>query len=330
LYGSHIVMSGFEVKNTIPDNHAAGVRLEGHHNTISGFDVHHTFQNGVLVRGDYGIVEDSKVWQASRNNVDGSSPTGWASGLSVARDPVDGITDHAIMRRNTVYNNWGEGFSTFEANGTLMEDCIVYDNWQVNVYISDARNVIFQRNLVYNTPDNAVGRQGGGLWLADEVASKPRSENNAVINNLFLDTGSASLFGWTIVSGSGLTNALFANNTLVNTSVETGSINSSTRIINNIFTGGGGVPSAAGITFSNNLWQGTRPANAVGAGDVLGDPLLVATGAVTPGGLSPNYFRLSSAASPAINKATVLSAVTEDYFRTTRGTSPDIGAHEYQ
>ena len=329
LSGNYIHISGFEVKNTILGNDARGIQLVGHHNTVSNCNVHHIYTHGILVFGDYGIAEDNRVWQTCLSNVNGSGGGMWGNGINAARDQVNGITLNAILRRNTVYNNWGEGMSTYEATKTIIEDNIVYDNWATNIYISDATYVLFQRNVVYVTDGNSFNQAAPGLMLADEVASKPRSTNNTIINNLFVN-GRVALFSWTGVSGSGLTNLLFANNTLSNAEVKTGIINSGDRIINNIFTGGGNILSTSGVVWSNNCWQGTRPSNAVGTSDVLGDPLLALTGTVSPGQLTADYFKLSSASSPAINAGTVLTEVTEDYFKVARDTLPDIGGHEYQ
>ncbi len=328
LNGNYIHISGFEVKNTVSGNDARGIQLVGHHNTVSNCNVHHIYTHGILVFGDYGIAEDNRVWQTCLSNVNGSGGGMWGNGINAARDQVNGITLNAILRRNTVYNNWGEGLSTYEANGTIIEDNIVYDNWATNIYISDAIYVLFQRNMVYVTSGNSFG-QSPVIMLADEVANKPRSTNNTIINNLFVN-GRAALFSWTGVSGSGLTNLLFANNTLSNAEVKTGTINSGDRIINNIFTGGGNILSTSGVTWSHNCWlSGTRPSNAVGTSDVLGDPLLALTGTVSPGQLTADYFKLSSASSPAISAGTALTEVTEDYFGTTRSNPPDMGGHEY-
>lgn len=325
MNGNYICISGFEVKNTANET-SRGVNIGGHHNTVSNFNVHHIQDNGILIQGDYGIVEDSRVWQACYNNVN-NKRKGWASGLSAARDHENGITDNAIIRRNTVYNNWGEGLSTYEAQGTLIEDNIVYDNYAQNVYISDASNVMFRRNMVYSTPDNVVGVQRESS-LADEVSKVPRSANNTLINNFFLNVD-LNAFSWTIVAGSGLKNVLIANNTFVNSKLNTGIINSGNRIINNIFTTSGNISyPSSGITWSNNLWQESRPVAVPGTDDVIGDPKLALTGSRGPGSLKADFFKLLPA-SPAIDKATVLPVVTEDYFKITRGTSPDIGAHEF-
>ena len=329
LIGNYIVMSGFEVKNTSNYN-AMGVVLYGHHNRVSSFNVHHTYQNGIVIKGDYGIVENSSVWQASQVNVNGSSTQGWASGISAARDPVNRITDKAIMRGNIVYANWGEGLSTFEANGTIVDNNVVYDNWSANTYISDARNVIFRNNLVYTTPNNAVNKTSSLLQLSDEVSSKPRSNNNVVINNMFL-RGNIAAFVWTGVSGSGLVNALIANNTIVNGTVFTGPIIQGSSIQNNIvYRNDNGVlaqvASRNGLSLSNNLWSSAPLRNASGAGDIIGNPKLALTGSMVAGQLTKNYFAVSLD-SPAINKGATVLKVTDNYLITSQGNTLNIGGY---
>ena len=106
-----------------------------------------------------------------------------------------------------------------------------------------------------------------------------------------------------------------------------------TRIENNIVEQADSLPIAVietktGLFFSNNLWTKTPSSNAAGTGDVIGDPRLVKSGPTGPGLLTSEWFKIL-ANSPAINKAKVISEVTEDFFRTGRGLAPDIGAYEY-
>jgi len=336
LKGSYLrVLGPLEVKRGL----GQGVALGGHHNLVRELDVHHHAERGIGAQGDYSVVEKCRVWwNASLNCRLASCPPtpypsgGWGTGVSAMRDSVDGITDHAVLRGNIVYNNWGEGLSSFEAQGTLIEDNVVYDNWALNIYISDSSNVLCQRNVVYTTPGNAVQKQAGGLTLADERADKPRSAHNTVINNLFLAAG-ISAFSWTLVSGSGLDDVLIAHNTILNGSLSTGSTpNKSSRVVGNIVfrdDGGslGGVPSKTGLTFSNNLWSKAPAANASGAGDVIGDPLLARSGPTGAGQLTAGYFKLQPG-SPAEGKGKALTEVTEDFFRAARPAAPDLGAHE--
>jgi len=176
IEGHHVNITGFEVKNSNVNGiqlGGAGVVLVGHHNKVSNMNVHHIWSGGIIAQGDYSIVENCKVWQAALSNSANPGSAGWATGLSACRSPVDGITTNAILRGNIVYNNWGEGLSSFEAEGTIIEDNIVYDNWSVNLYISDTRDALVQRNIIYNTPNNVVG-QRRPFTLGDERADKPR------------------------------------------------------------------------------------------------------------------------------------------------------------
>jgi parallel beta-helix repeat protein len=340
LEGNYIWVSGFEVKNANTAGiykGGAGVELYGHHNKVSYMKVHHCRENGIIAMGDFSIVEDCQVWQTVLSNSGNPGSADWSSGLSAARSPVDGITTSAILRRNIVYNNWGEGLSSYEAEGTLIEDNIVYDNWAVNLYISDTRNALVQRNIVYNTPNNLVA-QRRPFTLGDERADKPRSANNTVINN-FIYNADLWAFWSTGVPGSGLDNVLIAHNTIVNgqlqvgNSTHDGTLARSAIIENNIFLNYNGNPweimgSLNKITFSNNLWSSVPPKSLTGPGDVVGDPNLSKTGNTRAGELTAGYFRLLGT-SPAINKGKTISNVNEDFFRTIRDPTPDIGGHEY-
>lgn len=342
LRGNYIHVSGFELRNLNLSGVVTGgdgVYMYGHHNTVSKLKVHDTWFAGILAHGDNSIVEDSEVWSVVRANCRSTGCTGatryptggWSACLSANRDPANGITDYAILRRNVVHDCWGEGISTFEANGTVIEDNVTYDNWSVNLYLSDTTNALVRRNIVYNTPNNLVGKAGRFL-LADEVASKPRSANNVVINNLVYDAEFCA-FCWTGVSGSGLKSVLIAHNTIL-ANMKVGSVSglsevhTGSSITNNIVTGTVSVPSRSGLTFSRNLWSTTPPENAINAGDVVGDPRISRTGATGAGLLSSGYFKLASN-SPAIGKGTSLPQVPTDYFGVTRKTTPDIGGHEY-
>ncbi|MDP1773990.1 MAG: hypothetical protein Q8L15_17105, partial [Methylobacter sp.] len=223
------------------------------------------------------------------------------------------------------------------ADHCTMEDNISYDNWTVNLYLSDATNSVVQRNLVYISSQPAIPTRNSshpGIALADEVASVPRSTNNMVINNFLYNAG-LQAFNWTLVSKSGLNNVLIANNTIVDGDLFTGSggaqsiVNTNSQIRNNIILGTrSSVPSKSGITFSNNNWAKT-PSLAATATNIVGDPRIARTGTTTPGTLTSTYFKLLGS-SPVIDTATPLNAVPKDFYQVARGSAPDIGGHEFQ
>ena len=340
IEGSYVHFSGFEVKNSNINGiykGGMGVVLHGHHNILSKMNVHHTWENGVLIKGDHCIVEDCIIWQAARSNSSNPGSVNWSSGLSAARSTADGITTNAVLRRNTVYNNWGEGLSTYEAEGTIIEDNIIYDNWSVNLYISDSHDVLAQRNIIYNTSNNIVG-QRRPVTLGDEKSSVPRSANNTLINN-FIYNADLWAFWSTVVPGSGLDNVLIANNTIVDGQIIIGNnpfdgvINKSALICNNIFINENGSPwntkgSLSNLTFSNNLWSAPTVNSLSSDGDIIGDPMLAKTGNTDPGELTVDYCRLL-VTSPAINKGILLDNITFDIIGTPRDSTPDIGAFEY-
>lgn len=327
--GSYVTVSNLEVKNS----YGMGLVFTGSNNRATQIHAHHNMENGILIKGNYNIVENSEVNLNCLSNQNGTMSRGsWASGLTAARRPTN-----AIMRNNKVHDNWGEGLSTYEATGTLMEGNVVYDNYSTNIYISDATNVKVQRNLVYGTAAPIVNSGSRvGIMMGDEKYNPP-SSNISVINNMVVGTY-RNFYWWQGTQGGGMSNVLIAGNTFVNSRGTTDvqisrGTHTNVRYINNIAQQDDGlsvalVPSISGLTFSNNLWSKTPPSIVTGSGDVIANPLLAKTGSITPGLLTADYFKFQST-SPAINRAKALVEVTVDYFNSSRGTTPDIGGYEY-
>ncbi|MBL8062693.1 MAG: right-handed parallel beta-helix repeat-containing protein [Anaerolineales bacterium] len=322
--GDYIQVTGLEVRYS----NWIGVSLAGHHNRASNMNVHHNRETGVLVSGDYGIFENGRVWQNANRNENNPGSSDWASGLSAARHPTN-----VILYGNSVYNNWGEGLSTFEANGTIIEANIVYDNWAGNIYVSDSVNVVVQRNLVYES-DNDINSSGSvGIMLGDETYNPP-SSNVTVINNIVFGT-LRNFYWWQGRQGGGMDDVLIANNTFVNSTEKAGiqidnGHHQDVRVYNNIIQQYGPLPvsiilSLDGIIFSNNLWSKTPPSIVIGHGDLIGDPKLKKVGDFT----SPEWYCLL-ADSPARNHAMQIREVVNDFFGKPRSQQPDIGAFEYE
>jgi hypothetical protein len=328
--GSYVQVAGFEVRYS----NGMGVVLTGQHDSASRMNAHHIREQGMLAKGDYGIIEDSQIWQAANRNVPGGpyESGGWACALCAARDSVDGVTAGVILRHNVSHDNYGEGLSTFEAIGTILEDNVVYNN-QGNLYVSDAQNVLVQRNLVYYTDANTVPGSHGGITLGDEKHNPP-SQNITVVNNLAYGNRQ-NFFWWQGPGGEGMINVLVAYNTFVNATGASDTANleimpgphQNVRIMNNIIAQDDAVPIArvpGSLSFSNNLWSKVPRSAVRGSGDVIGDPLLTKGPAITPEWFVP------LASSPAIDCARVLIEVTGDYLGNPRGGLPDIGAYEVQ
>jgi parallel beta-helix repeat protein len=343
LAGNYVHMDGFEVKNGL----GQGVVLTGHHNKLSNSNIHDHAERGVLAAGDYSVVEYNRVWGNAWYNCRLSScpttryPTGgWGTGLSAARDKVNGITENAILRGNTVFNNWGEGLSSFEADGTILEGNTVYDNWALNVYVSESTNTLVTANLIYVTPNNAVQKNMMNIGLCDETTVRA-SANVSIVNNLIMG-GSAHMSWWADKRNPGakMSNVVIANNTFVQATLASSTSNAITfrnaahenvQFLNNIVKQNGtGNPIAVGtgqFMFSSNLWSEKPVTKAAAYDDVIADPQLSQTGPTLAGQLKGEYFNLKTT-SPAIGKASVISNILDDFFGDARDSTPDIGGDE--
>ena len=363
VYGNYVTVSGFELRNINVDGHGGlggtavvqggvGVMVYGSNDTIASMNVHDTWAQGVFVQGDAGLVEDTVVHDVALSNCRAAGrancipastvSSGWPSCVSIASNFGSGrITHGGTIARTTVYNCWGEGISTWLSDGVTIEDNTTYDNWAENLYVDNATNTLVQRNLVYNTPGNLVGKKAG-FALADEYTTSsssqanPLSSHNVVIDNL-LYNASFSAYGWTLVTGSGLVDDVIANNTIVDTdpttvAFSTGGpadhvVNSGSTIANNIVIGTAKVATATGLAFSNNLWT-AQPAAGASAGDVTAAnaaAVIAQNGTIQPGALTASYFWLTPM-SPAHVRGVPVPQVVTTFDGTAVQNPPDIGA----
>ena len=278
--------------------------------TLENLYVHHNWGGGIILSGNHDVLQNSRIWYNSTMNENGQSTSGWGTGASCARYP-----EYCTIRNNTVWQNWGEGVSTFKSMHTNIEGNISYDNHQ-NFYLSDTKYSTMQRNLSYCTTDNAlnvkqtqcgilIGDEKGVPIPLEENGERHPSSDNTIINNLVIGCNHNLAVGTDAIN-----NNLFSNNTLVNSR---GSVpnpynvlfytgeTKNARFENNIiiqddykligiFAGG------EGINFSNNLWSHVPPKNLSGQGDIIADPLFAKYGYT----YSPNRYILTKK-SPAIN-----------------------------
>jgi hypothetical protein len=319
---------------TIRRSNWIGLALSGPYEQAIGINSQSNMENGIIVTGSasYSVVDSCQVFYNAKSNEGFLATRGqWSTGLSSARGP-----SYVTLRGNQVWNNWGEGMSSFESLHTLMESNVVYDN-QLNIYISDSKYATCEGNIVYSTPGNVCSNSSQvGIALADEQFNPPSSDNT-VINNLLLGNAK-NIYFWSGGAGAGLVNVVIANNTFANSVVETnlklGSGSHTNSVIeNNIFLQSGSLPVAVvmtpqGITFSHNLWSKTPSAAASGSGDVLGNPDLAQTGPTGAGQLTPDWFGIPSN-SPAVGRGVTPAVVQTDFYGRTRGLLPDVGAIEH-
>jgi hypothetical protein len=337
-------LDGFDIINAnMTGTHVSGYAaiLGGSRSIMRHCRVHEIWDSGVTALGDDCLLEYNTVYNCCMNNSAGLSPPGWGAGLTLnsgtAANEIPDQVSRGIIRYNIVYDNFGEGISTFISNNVQIYGNTTYDNWSANLYFMNCVNCSGYNNLVYaSTNPTAPARYtpSQGITLADErpISVAPLSSGIKLHNNFVRNTA-VQLFAFTQIPGTGLVNAEIFNNTF-DTFVATGQggpnniTNSNSQIRNNIITDSANsvIPGNTGLTFSNNNWNITAPANASGTGNVIGNPLLAHTGATTRGALSPNWFKIT-AGSPCIN-AGVSVGLTTDYFGNAITGLPDIGGHE--
>jgi hypothetical protein len=317
---------------TVQDSGEHGVGVFGSHSTIAYLIIRGNWRRGAGLGGDYDTAEYLDVHDNVMVNYQGSTgqdPTA----LTAGRSP-----NYAIIRHCSVYRNWGIGLSTYESSHTIMEDNISYDNYSNNVYISDATDVLFQRNLVYSTGfmDTYGGTPQTGIAVWDEIYN-PASARITIINNLVY--GTKYCLRWLSGprdEGSGMNQVLIANNTFLNSTqescifLEDSPIHFNSTFMNNIVVQENDMPviivsTSPGLQFSNNLWSKPPVSAAQGTGDIIGNPMLAMTNTFA----DPLWFQLLPG-SPAIDHAVGLPEVIDDYWQNFRGDFPDMGAHEYQ
>jgi len=314
-----------------------GVYAKGEHVTLDSLYVHHNRAHGVILTGNFDLLQNSRIWYNSTMNENGTSTTGNASGASCGRYP-----DYCTIQNSVVWDNWGEGITAFEAMHVLIEGNISYDNQQ-NYYISDTKYTTMKGNIAYCSTGNAIDsyETQNGILVGDEKGVpiplveegvRNNSSNNTFINNIVIGCNHNLA-----VSTNQSSNNLYAFNTFVNSA---GSISEkfnviffsgkaeNSRFVNNIIVQGDNRSlisfSGEGITFSNNLWSRKPPANVKGPGDIIGDPIFSKNGPP----YSAEWFMLLND-SPARNKATAILEVNDDFFGNARSQTPDIGAIQF-
>jgi hypothetical protein len=350
LSGDWLIAQGFEIKNS---KSAVAMLIEGDHGIVRNNRIHDNWAAAIHINGDYGLAENNLAFNnglVNENNQSGVKG-GWPAIVSCVRNYDNPTPEYCTLRGNIVYENWGEGVSVFEQIHATIEDNISYNNQQ-NIYLSDTKYSLVQRNLSYCTPNNHIGtyHTQNGILVGDEKGVlidgvRQSSSDNKVYNNMVIGCD-RNIAAGTLQS----TNNLYAYNTFLNSANEDGDSSnvfiyvagscSNCRFINNlIYQGPDSVkPIAIGgdssWTMANNLWS-ERPSSLFRdndgnnqTNDIIADPLMANIIVPSVGNITAENFKLL-ANSPAINQSFPLSEVTVDFFGTNRGNNPDIGAHEY-
>ena len=251
--------------------------------------------------------------------------TSWSQAIGIMH------ADDVNIRRNWVYENYGEGIDFISGDRGVIAENAVWDNFSVNIYLDNAQESVVDRNRVFSRGNRAFYRNGSsaaGIAVANEhyaIANPVR--RLTITNNLVVRTGTGFQYGdWG--RNGGLRETLIANNTFYQTQralllIEHGK-HSATTVVNNLFFGANGRTLARvespGIIAHHNAWYGGDASTRMrGTGDVLADPHLLRAG-----GSAPADYELR-ADSPLRRAGARLPSVRTDYFGKPRTVPYSIG-----
>ena len=329
LQGSYINISNLEVKGSTD----ICVKSTGNYLNISGLVVHECQTHGIFISGQHVEAVGNTLYATSLVNQARLMPGSWGSAIKIGLGGND-----ILISGNRVYHNYGEGIAATRGSNVVIRGNTVYDNFSVNIYIDNSFNLRVEQNFVTchaNTGFERNGNPAAGIALGEEFYDGwgAQLDHVTITNNIvaFCRRGVYYFGGDASLTGPGLKNSTIAYNTLWGSTdtalgIMYGSGQAGSLIANNIIWQASNklayVENSAGLTFQNNLWKTTPPANVKGSGDRIGDPLFL----VTPG-YDPETFELS-ALSPAIGGALNIG-IGVDYFGNLRGPSYEIGALQY-
>lgn len=281
--------------------------------------------NNILIKGNY--VYDNCRTNASR------TAGSWKQGISAWR------ADYVTITENDVYENYGEGIDyILSDHGTITKN-EVYDNFSVNIYLDNAQSTLVDSNSISCSNSNYYrdGEAAGGVGVANETYTEygqNMADGLTISNNIVLRCHSGFTY-WDGEYNNGMHNSTVAHNVFYNTGyalvwIRGGSVHTNVLVANNILYQKYNKPYASssgttGVTYQYNNWYGGGDSSTIitGSGDITTDPKLVSAG-----GSSDTDYQLQST-SPCINTGTNISAVTKDFWGTTRTNPPSIGIHEY-
>lgn len=302
-----------QANNALISGGSTAVNISGSYINMSGFEVADTESHAVLISGKNIRYADFIVRDSVNENKSGSSCSGsggWGSGLKVMVG-----AENIEIENGSIFRNCGEGLGITRGINVTIKKVVAYDNFSVNLYLDNSRDVTLTQSFSYCTNDSRYYRDGqpaAGILIGEESYSGwgAQLQNLKVTNNIVYGCRGVSFYG-AEVSNGGLVGGLIANNTIWNINGGGRAINiaaepnnSNIKIVNNI--AGGTISTGSGLVVSNNI----------------SNPIFISSL-----GYSANLFKPNSN-SPAINAGTQVG-VNVDFEGNQRDSLPDVGAFEF-
>lgn len=327
---------------------------QANHITISNVELSFGYVNGVWMDSTASNILLHKLYvhDNAQGNINGVNTANgnWGQGINLAGH--NNTAQHCVVE-----NNWGEGIDAQEADGALILNNVVHDNFSVSIYLDHTKNTTVDGNLAYYSYTDKThyrsNAPGAGISIADE-GYDPGNINtgNRIINNVVVHTLDGIGYR-SYGDNAGMHNTTIWNNTIVDSTltglrIDLPAIATGNDIENNIVYGS--LPNSRlinidaakqqGLLIQNNFWyapKSTNPSGGYGSGTygqasvVLGQGDVVATDPLFVGGCGGSTIKVLcytlKKGSAAINAAKFNATnVPTDYNGITRINPTSMGA----
>jgi hypothetical protein len=328
----HVIVQDIEVTQSA--SFGLYIKPVAAHVTVRGCEVSHSLDGGLVAPTVSGAgtsqitVEDCVIHHNNGGYKEGAPGVAtYHEGLTM--ENVDGF----VIRRTRVYDNYMEGvnFKRGARNGVI-EDCDLYSNDLINLYMEGASDIVIRYNRIYDCTYNA------GIEFGLETNAY-HNDRVRIHNNLFWGNSGAISF-WAAPVVAQTRNISIDNNTFYNNefgvrwkSSATDNFSGVNFIRNNLFwphharwtairDQTAGQQALAQTTVAFNAFQKSTTT------DMSGDGMMAIAGAHLTDPVSHD-FHLRPDSVCIDNGADV--GLTRDYDGNVipQGRAPDIGAYEY-
>lgn len=205
ITGNYVVLSGFVIQNA----KRSGVSIWGaqhvsiQKNTIWGCTrgaIWMGYSNRTQSQAH--LVEDNTVYQNCLENAARTRASGWPRAIAVD------ASDNTIVRRNRVYQNYGEGIGALSTSGTQILDNQVYDNFSAMIYLDNAPASVVKGNFIFDTGNSGFYRSGKpavSALVANEATSYVLASSNITVSGNTIGGLAAPYYDGSYGVGGGLT-----------------------------------------------------------------------------------------------------------------------------
>lgn len=169
----YVTFSGLTVRNSA----GRGITSDGDFVHFEGLKIHAIEKNGMNLREQTGSeIRNCEISDTSRMNSTYTANSGWANAIIVF-DAHDMVIDG-----NLIHDNHGEGIIAAAGTyGFQISANVLYDNYGVNIYLSNSHNATVENNLVWES-ETAYISTSSSNWRKIAHAITITDENDGTVS----------------------------------------------------------------------------------------------------------------------------------------------------